>query len=78
MTGGDGLTKMDTGIDIHPMHLKYIQCTSQEHRLHSLRIPGDRLSEERESDYAAQKQKDCQIASQAEHKKSSRELGKVA
>jgi hypothetical protein len=28
MTGGDGLTKMDTGIDIHPKHLKYIQCTS--------------------------------------------------
>ena len=25
---GDGLTKVDTGIDIHPKHLKYIQCTS--------------------------------------------------
>jgi len=28
-------------------------------------------------DYAAQKQEDCQIASQAGHKKSSRKLGKV-
>jgi hypothetical protein len=28
MTGGDGLTKVDTSIDTHKKHLKYIQCTS--------------------------------------------------